>query len=557
MVKMRHTNRYREIIVALARHGFGYMVEDIGLLNLMSLPVKWLRKQEREENTKSMGERIRLVLEDLGPTFIKLGQLSSTRSDLIPEDVIHELQKLQDQVPPFPIEEVRHIVESEFGKPMEQVFRSFEEVPLAAASIGQVHRAQLLTGELVAVKVRRPNVDKIITLDLEILRDLAAMAEKRVEWIARFQVRSILDELSRSMQEELDYTHEGKNCDRIAEQFKNDATVLIPKVYWEHSTAKVLTMEFVEGTMLNQLRTLKNQGHDLKNIAERVVNAMFQQIFIAGFFHADPHPGNVMITKDNRIAFVDFGLTGYLNDEMKYHLSSLLIALMRKSSDAIIRAILHLGLVSEEVNMVLLRKDLDMLRDKYYNVPFADVSVAEAMRELFGVANRHHIIIPTDMTLLGKALLTMEGITQVIYPELSMVHLAEPFGRRLIRERLHPEQMTKRAWRTTAQFFEDISGLPRQASQLARLARAGKLKVEIGIPELDVLLKKMDQISNRISISIVLLSFSLIVMGLIIASSVGKVPMLLHHFPLIEVGSSVAGLMFLWVLYSIFRTGRL
>lgn len=556
MVKIRHTNRYREIVVALARHGFGYVVEEIGLLSVLALPVRWLRRQEREES-KSLGERIRLVLEELGPTFIKLGQLSSTRSDLIPEDVIRELTKLQDSVPPFPMSDVRAIIEEELKVPLEEVFREFEEKPLAAASIGQVHRARLRTGEAVAVKVRRPHVDKIIQLDLDILKELAAMAEKRVDWIAQYRVRDIVGELSRSMREELDYTHEGKNADRIAEQYKGNPGILIPRVYWEFSTAKVLTMEFVDGIMLNHTREIQEQGRDLKNVAERVVNAMFHQIFIEGFFHADPHPGNIIVTRDNRIAFVDFGLCGYLSDDIKYHLSSLLIALMRRSSGAIIRAILPLGLVSEEVDMALLRKDLDMLRDKYYDVPFAEVSLAEAMTELFAVANRHHIVVPTDLTLLGKSLLTMEGVTKKIYPDLSMVHLAEPFGRRLIRERLHPEQVTKRMFRNTAQFVEDIASLPRQASQLARMVRTGKVKVEIGIPEIDLLLAKLDKISNRISISIILLAFSIIMVGLILASSFGKVPILLRHFPVIEVGSTAAAVLFLWILYSIFRSGRL
>jgi ubiquinone biosynthesis protein len=554
-IKIRHTNRYREIVMILVRHGFGYMVEEMGLFQMVAFPRKWLHRKS-PETAKTLGERIRLVLQALGPTFIKLGQLSSTRHDLLPEEVILELQKLQDQVPPFSFEEVRSIIEQELHMPLQEIFEEISQIPLAAASIGQVHYGKLITGQAVAVKVQRPLVAQMIELDLGILGELATIAEQRVEWVAQYQLRRMIEELSKSMREEVNYRHEGRNADRIARQFIGQSEVYIPKVYWDYTTSKVLMLEYIDGIHLNQPEVLVELGHDLKQVAERLVNSMLHQVLMEGFFHADPHPGNIMVLADGSIAYVDFGMAGRLNEEMKEHLVSLLIALMRKDSNAILRAILRLGLVAEEMDTGELQLDLDLLREKYYDIPLSQVSLGAALNDLFVMANRHHIVIPKDLTLVGKALITVEGVAERLDPELSIVGLAEPFGRRLLKERFHPQHMQKKWWRQFTDMAETIISFPRQASQLTKLVRTGKLKVEIGIPEINLLLRKLDQISNRITISIVLLSFSIIMVGLIIASPVGKTPSLILHFPVIEVGSSVAGLMLLWLLYSIFKSGR-
>jgi ubiquinone biosynthesis protein len=366
----------------------------------------------------------------------------------------------------------------------------------------------------------------------------------------------MIEELSRSMREELNYTLEGRNADKIARQFVQRPDVHIPKVFWDFTTSKVLTMAYIEGITLNNPEALLEQGHDLKLVAERLVNSMFHQVLIEGFFHADPHPGNIIVLKDGSIAFVDFGMVGRLNEEMKDNLISLLIAMMRKDSDGILKAILHLGLVEEEMDTKELQFDLDLLREQYYDIPLSQLSLGDALNDLFVMANRHRIRMPVDLTLLGKAMITVEGVAEKLDPHLSLVNLAEPFGRRLLKERFHPQQAPKRWLKQLSALADTIISFPKQASHLSKLVRTGKLKVEIGIPEIDLLLRKLDQISNRISISIVLLSFSLIMVGLIVASSVGKTPSVILHFPGIEVGSAIAGLMLLWLLYSIFKSGR-
>ncbi|WP_183255927.1 ABC1 kinase family protein [Anoxybacteroides tepidamans] len=553
--RMRHMSRYRDIAVALLRHGFEMVVEEIGFSQLLSLPQR-LRVDKKEKNEKTIGERIRLVLEELGPTFVKLGQLASTRPDLIPEHIIRELEKLQDQVPPFSFADVRRIIEEELGEKLDHIFHSFEEAPLAAASIGQVHRAVLHSGEKVAVKIQRPHIASIMETDLEILQDLTVLAERRLAWAAQYQMRDILDELSKSLRLELDYTVEARNAEKFSKQFQSDPTIYVPKVFWDYSTKKVLTMEYVEGIKLGELERLKQRGYNLKILAERLAKGMFQQIFMKGFFHGDPHPGNVLALPGNVIAFIDFGMVGRITSEMKYHLSSFMIALMRQSTDGIMKTIGDMGLVPDDVDVSQLREDIEKLREKYYHIPLSQVSLGVAVHDLLHVAFRHSIRIPSDLTLLGKALLTVEGVVEKLDPDFSIIDIAEPFGRQLLKERLRPKNVAEMAWKRLSDYGELFVDLPKNVKELTRLMKQGKVRLEIGIPDLDFLLRKLDQISNRLSFSIVLLSFSIIMVGIIIGSSMGRQSTLLWKIPAIEIGFFVATLMFCWLLYSIFRSGR-
>lgn len=553
--RMRHMSRYRDIAIALIRHGFGIVVEEIGFAPFLSLPQKMFF-DAKEKEAKTTGERIRLVLQELGPTFVKLGQIASTRPDLLPEEIIRELEKLQDQVPPFSFEEVRNIVQQELGDDLNKIFRQFADVPLAAASIGQVHQAILHSGEKVAVKIQRPNIANMIETDLEILQDLAILAERRLEWAARYQIRDMVDEFSRSLRAELDYTIEARNAEKISNQFKNDPNIYIPKVFWEYSTKKVLTMEYVEGVKFNELERLKQNGYNLKKLAERLAKAIFQQIFIEGFFHGDPHPGNVLVLPREVIAFIDFGMVGRLNPEMKYHFSSLVIALMQQSTDGVIKSICQMGLVPDDVNLMQLRDDVEQLREKYYHVPLSKISLGEAVNDLFRVAFRHSIRIPRDLTLLGKTLLTVEGMVEKLDPDFSILDIAEPFGRQLLKERLRPKNVAEVVWKRVSDYGEMLIGFPKNMKELTSLIKQGKLHLEIDVPELDHFLKKLDQISNRLSFSIVLLSFSIIMVGIIIGSSMGRQSTLLWKIPAIEIGFGVATLMFVWLLYSIFKSGR-
>jgi ubiquinone biosynthesis protein len=555
--RIRHIQRYRDIVYAFTRYGFGFVMKELGLLDLLKLPKKDLVGENDQLKSRTTGERIRMFLEDLGPTFVKIGQIASTRPDIIPAEIIHELEKLQDRVSLFPFVEVKKIIEEEFAEPLEISFAEFHDVPLAAASIGQVHYAVLQTGEKVAVKVQRPYIKNVIETDLEILQDLARLAESRLDWGSRYPIRDIVEELARSIREELDYENEGRNADRIANQFKNDSTILIPKVYWEYTTSKVLTMEYYEGTKLNEVDKLAQQGLDSKIIAERIVNAIFQQILLDGFFHGDPHPGNILALPGEVIVFMDFGMVGRLTAEMKNHIASFVIALMRQNTVEVVKAITNMGLVPDDVNTTQLRSDVDKLREKYIDVPFSQMSVGTAVNELFSVAYRHNIQLPTDLTILGKSLLTLEGTVEKLNQEISIIAVAEPFGRQLLMERLNPKNVAGKAWSNFAEYGDIIHEFPKTVKDLTSIMKKGKMQIEITTPELESSLHKLNRISNRLSFSIVLLAFSIIMVGVIIGASLsGQTSPLLSNIPAIEIGFVIATIMFVWLLYSIFKSGR-
>ncbi|WP_068778869.1 AarF/UbiB family protein [Paenibacillus sp. GM2] len=553
-VTVRHAGRYREIAMALGRHGFGYIAEEIGLTRLFSVPLRWILKSEPESHT--LAERIRLVLEELGPTFVKLGQLASTRSDLLPESIIGELVKLQDQVTPFSAKEARAILEKEFHMPVEELLVEFDEIPLAAASIGQVHQGRLATGERVAIKIQRPGIFPIIDRDLDILRNLTAIAKKRWGWVGHYQIPQMVEEFSRSIKAELDYTGEGRNMERISKQFTGNKKIFIPKVYWECTTSKVLTMDYVEGIHLNKAPEIKASGIDVKELAATLVDAMLHQIFISGYFHADPHPGNVLVLRDGRLVFIDFGMVGRISSEMKEQLSSLIIALMRRNTEGMTRAILRMGLLDEVEDMNGLRLDLERLRETYYDIPFSQISIGTAINDLFAAAQRHGVVLPADLLLLGKSLLTVEGVLQSLDPDVSILDLAEPFGKKLLREKLDARRLGKKLLGEAVEFGESLADLPRQMQRLSSIIGKGKIKTEMDIPGMEELMRKFNQIGNRLSFSIVLLSFSIIMVGVIIGSSMTNSPILLWNIPVIDIGFVIATLMVVWLLYSIFRSGR-
>lgn len=555
-IRIRHIQRYRDIAMAFSRNGFGLIVKELGLQDLLSLSKRFNTVEQPEIHLKTKAERIRLFLEELGPTFIKMGQIASTRPDLIPDDIIHELEKLQDKVASFSYQEVKQIIEEELDCTIGDTFEEIEEKPLAAASIGQVHYGLLKSGERVAIKIQRPNIETIIKTDLEILQHLAELAELRLEWAARYQIRNIIAEFSKSLQAELNYTIEGQNAEKVAHQFKYHPDICVPKVYWDYTSSKVLTMEYMEGIKLNEFKKLDDQGLNRKVLAERVVQAILHQILIEGFFHGDPHPGNILLLPGEVIAFMDFGMVGSLSPELKQHLASLVISMMRQNTRGVIKAITGMGLVPDDVNMKQLTTDVDYLKQNYYDVPLSQVSLGKALHELFNIAYKHHIQIPSDITLLGKTLLTIEGVVEKLDPELSILKVAEPFGRQLLKERYHPKKVAEDVLDYVIENGEILIQLPKQLKELTSVMQKGKMRIAITIPELNLLLTKLDRISNRLSFSIVLLSFSIIMMGLIIGSALSRKSTLLWNLPAIEIGFGVAILMFLWLLYSIFKSGK-
>lgn len=550
--RLSNAQRIQEIFAALIRNGFDFIIKDLGMFDLVGKIQKKKVMSDEEVLSKNIGERMRITLEELGPTFIKLGQLASTRIDLFPQEIIRELAKLQDNVKPVPFEDIKKIIEEEFNIPLENLFSEFSRTPVASASIGQVHRAKLKTGEEVAIKVQRPNIENTIEKDLEILNDLAILIENRTDWGKNYRVYDIVKELSSSLRMELDYTREAKNAERCATKIKKLDYVKIPDVFWDYTTKRVLTMEFIHAQKLDAF-IQAGASEDKEKIAMNFAHCMFEQIFVGGFFHADPHPGNVFITADRKITLIDFGMVGRLSPQMKFDLASLLIALKDDDLEEITAIVTKIGQLSEETNRDRLLFDLDHLLAKYANVSLKKVNISELLNEVIRICYENQIRIPADLTLLAKTLLTMEGVLSRLHPDFVLMDLAEPFGRRLIRERYEPKAIIKNA----RSKFREIQNILNQFEVFLRsFTKKGKLQVEMDLPDIQDLLHKMDRITNQLSFSIVLLAFSIMMSGLVIGAAIMKEQTILWSFPVIEIGGIAATLMFLWLLYSILKSGR-
>lgn len=553
--RMKHRRRYQEIINTFVSHGFSHILFRIGLTDRVKK--RATKDAYMEDNITDIGKRLREAFQSLGPTFIKLGQIASARRDLVPEAIAIELEKLQDDVQSFPYEQVNSIIEREFGTPIEEVFESFSERPLATASIGQVHTATLPSGEEVAVKIQRPDIEEIIHTDLDILQNIVILLENRVEWVRNYRIRDMIDEFSHSLKNELDYILEGRNADRLRDLFVDDPVIHIPTIHWEYTTRYVLTMEKIDGIKVSKCETLKEQGYDTEELASHIADAMLYQILEAGFFHGDPHPGNIFVLPENRVAFLDFGMVGHLSEDLRYHFSSLLIHLRAGDTEGMIRTFDDWGLLDRVPSLNELRRDIDSMLVKYYEVPLKQISLGAVMLEIFNLSYKHRIDIPNDIAVLGKTILTLESVLENLDPEFSIMDAVEPYGEKLFYQRYHPFRFGKRTMRSMVENMKILSELPRDIKDLASAMKRGKLQFDINVFESRYILNKLDRITNRISFSIILLAFSILMAGLIIgASLVGKVP-LIWSIPVIEIGFIIATLLFIFMVYIIFRSGRM
>jgi len=552
---IRHTKRMQEILNAFLRNGLSHFLHRIGLTD---------RSKNRGEidssvnmNMRDIGIKLRRTLQQLGPAFIKLGQMASTRRDFVPVEIATELQKLQDEVESISFEQIKLIIERELDDSLDHLFHSFNEEPLATASIGQVHLAQLHSGEHVAIKVQRPDIQSKVETDVEILHSLTGLMEARMEWARTYDIQDRLDEFSDSLREELDYRIEGRNCDRIRKEFASDPTVHIPKIYWEYTTKNVLTMERIEGIKITNIAQLDAEGYDRKLIAKRLADSIFQQVLVTGVFHGDPHAGNIFVMPGNVISYIDFGMVGKMSEDMRYHFVSLVLDLKKGDAIGIISTFSKMGILDDEENIYPLQKDLENLIAKYYDVELSQISLGNVMAEIFVIAYRHKVKLPEDITILGKAILTMEDIMDQLDPSFSIMQAVEPFASKLFRDKYDPRKVASQAWHKLKEDADIIAGMPRNLKDIMSLVKKGKLRLDISVKDIEMLLLRMDKISNRLSFSVILLAFSILMAGLIIGAAIAGQTTMLWRLPVIEIGSIVATLMFMFMVYTIFRSGRM
>jgi len=550
----RHVERYAEILGVLIKYGFDDLIHKVKIEQYLDFGRRVFGKGDEKLKSLSTPERIRMAFQELGPSFIKLGQLLSTRADILPPDVIEELVKLRDEVPPFPFEEVERILRMELkGKPAE-FFQHIDPMPVAAASIAQVHRGSLLDGEDVAVKIQRPGIRRIIEVDMEILFHLATLVEKHVSGWDIQRPTKVVEEFGRAMGKELDFFLEAANMERFAAEFLDDPTVCVPKVYREATTERVLTMEYVKGIKSSSIQQLKAEGYDLRLIADRGADLLMKQVFVHGFFHADPHPGNLVILPDNVICFLDLGNMGRLDREGRENIVDLVMGIVKRDPPALADALLRMTSWEEEPDRPSLERDASEFMDRHSFRPLKELNVGKMLDQFFGLAVRHRLRVHPDFLLFVKALSTIESLGRELDPDFDVMRKAAPFVEQIHKERFYPRRIIEDMVGSSSEMMHLMRSLPKDIQALFRQARRGRLKLEFEHLGLEPLLRTLERFSSR-------LSFAVILGSLVIGSSLiihSGIPPRWHDIPIIGLaGYLVAAIMGFWLLISILRRGRM
>ncbi|AAM25031.1 2-octaprenylphenol hydroxylase [Thermoanaerobacter thermohydrosulfuricus] len=558
---MQHLRRYREIIFVFIKYGFGAIIDNIGILKHINVRRKILKQTNDENIAKlSRGERLRLALEELGPTFIKMGQILSTRSDILPKDIIKELEKLQDKAPAFSFDEVKSVIQNEFGESLEEAYAEFEPTPLAAASIAQVHKALLWSGKTVVVKVQRPGIEKIIAQDMRILEDIAKFVDNHTKYGKIYNFTKMVEDFKKRLEEELDFRIEGENAEKFKKNFLKDKKVKIPSIIWTHTTRRVLTMEYIGGIPLNDFNAIDEAGLDRGAIARNLAKSVLNQILRDGFFHGDPHPGNIMVLEDGTIAFLDFGMVGSLSPERKRQFSKMLLGIVYKNSRMIIESIIDLNAVTLNVNMKKLEKDINNLRDRYVEIPLEKLKVGEVLNGIFDLVFSYNIVIPNEFNMLAKSLITLEGIVEKLDPKISVLEVAKPIAKQLIPKMFSTQHMKEEIINATMDYSRLIKELPSFLLNFLRKTEEENYAIELKIRDLENLEKRVDKVFNRLSTSIILLALSIVIAGILIGSGMSAnagAEMYKLNGIILKIGLAIAFVIVLGLAISIFRSGRL
>jgi ubiquinone biosynthesis protein len=555
----KSARRLQQITNVFLKYGFGQIIDQIHLGRY--IPFK--------KRLKSFGiwpalkgptvpERLRMAFSELGPTFIKLAQVLSSRPDLITVQFANEFKKLQDEVPPFPSDKAKSTIEEELKRPLKDIFSYFSDESLAAASIAQVHKATLLDGSDVVVKVQRPDIKEQIETDITILTTVARLLDKYVPESRFFNPIGIVEEFSKTIHKEMNFIEEAKNCMRFKRNFQDNPDIFIPKVYLEYTTEKVLVMEMVEGVRIDDLAVIDFMGLDRKKLAKIGVNAYFKQILEDGFFHADPHPGNIFVMGTEKIAFVDFGIVGRVSEELKEALADTFLALLYKDFDRLVDQYIELGIVPEHIDIEAFRRDfkvdlIDFL-DPLYGMTLKEINFAQYLDTVTHLAIKHNLRIPSDLLLINKAMIVLESIGRALDPDFDFISEAEPYATRIIRKRLSPVRLYEKARKNLMEVSDFAFLLPRQLKQIIKKTLKDEIQIKMYHVNLPEFIRDMDKSSNRIA-------FAMIVSAMILSSAI------MHAMEVRPVifGISVLGLsafvlaflLGIWLIISIIRSGRL
>ncbi|MHB1159935.1 MAG: ABC1 kinase family protein [Chloroflexota bacterium] len=498
--------RYREVVQILARHGFGWLLAQIGVAQPPPFP--WGLFGRRPPTPTTQAEHLRLALEELGVTWIKLGQILSTRSDLLPPDYIAELSRLQDAVPAEPMGVIEAQIVRELGRSTPDLFARFDPEPVGSASIGQVHAAWLKSGEEVVVKVQRPGVEALVEEDLAILRDLARLAAGRTVWGRTYDFPALVDEFATTLRGELDYVLEGQNADRFRRDFRGDPRLRVPAIYWDYTTRRVLTMERLEGIKISDLSALEQAGIDRKVLARRAARMVLKMILEEGFFHADPHPGNFVVMEGEVIGLLDYGMVGRLDEATRDGLLYLLLAVSNQDLDKVVDQLVVLGVTGTGVQLDHLRHDLGHLLSLYWGLPLREISISHILEEAMNVVRRHRLRMPTSLVLLTKTMAMNEGLARTLDPEFSAAEVLRPYVLQLALERYLPQNWGKRLLPTLLDLGQMAVTLPRRTERLLTRMERGNLSINMHVQDTEHVLDVLNGMVNRLILGMVASGFA-------------------------------------------------
>lgn len=565
---LRNLGRTSEIVTVLLNHGFSDLVDRIGLRTVWYRSRRlFSRKPPEPTRHVKLVERIRLTLESLGPTFIKFGQVMSTRPDLVPPEMLTELKKLQERVPPFPAEAAIQRVEAELERPLSELFQSFESTPLAAGSLGQVHRAVDFRGTQLAVKIRRPGAVRGVERDLALMQEIAILIERHIPEARIFDPVGLVNHFARTIRRELNFAREGRTMDEFRRLFRQDATLYVPDVYWDLTTDAVLTMEYIDGFRIDELvgapivchGPSTDTAHGVEIPAVRLVNPaeiaangariFMKQAFEFGVFHGDPHPGNVRIRRDGTICLLDYGMIGMLEEKTREELIDLLLAISQQQVDAAVKLVLTIGEPYREVDRPLLQVDMRDFIANYYGIPLERMNVGRLLSDFVAILSSHRIRCPGSLTLLFRALVTLEGIGRQLDPEFNLASHLQPFVERLVRQRYQPSRIAERLFDESRRMLEMAHELPMHLNRTIKKISENDLRIQLDHRNLDHFIMEMERSGNRLVVGMVVSSL-IMASALIVA---GKVSSVWISVPMYVSSSLLA----IWLIFGIFRSGRL